>query len=212
MYSLRRFYFIVVLLGFTIQVNSKSTNGHPKNSLISETRQGNTTASNHTTTTKRSKDANVRKTRSPQFTTAFNGLNRPGQIGLGQIGLPYSPRLTPLALQGTPNLQALGQNIIPNNALIANGYRLPYNYRLASLLSTINLLRERSALASAVNPAVLNYIKPKRLKYDSIPIKPDEYGGGLNPSALSLLLGRSSLGTQATETQDDEDDTSDTGK
>lgn len=222
MFRARRFYLTIVILGFTIAqvVNSKSTIGRSKHSLIKQPRQSNiTTASNrtHTKTTKHLKDVNVRKTRSPQFTTAFNGLGRPGQIGLDQIGLPYSPRLSPLALQGSSGLQALGPNrnfFLGNNALLPNaaGYRLPYNYRLASLLSTINLLRQRSAIAQAANPAVLDLYKPKRLKYNDIPLKPDDYGGALSPSALSLLLGRSALGTQTTDTQDDDDEAGDSGK
>jgi len=222
MFRARRFYFTIVILGFTIAqlVISKSTSGLSKHSLIKQPRQSNLTAASNRTqtkTTKQLKDVNVRKTRSPQFTTAFNGFTRPGPIGLDQIGLPYSPRLSPLALQGTPNLPALGPNrnfLLGNNPLLANseGFRLPYNIRLANLLSTINLLRQRSAIAQTANPAVLDLYKPKRLKYDAIPIKPDEYAGALSPSALSLLLGRSALGTQTTETQDDDDDGGDSGE
>lgn len=215
MFNVRRLFAILVLLGvLSVIVDSKSTSGHSHNGPKSKSRQSNTTTHTAKVQRKITKGLNnVRKSRSPQYNPAITGINQP-QIGLGQLGLPYSPRLNALDLQGTPNLAALGQNrdlILPNNA----GYRLPYNYnRLARLLSTINLLRERSAIASAVNPQVLGLYKPNgRRKYDSIPIKPNEISDDFSANPLSLLLGRSALGTpQTTDSQDDDDDSSDSGK
>lgn len=205
----------VWLLVLLLVDSTQSRNGQPNNSHknIFKHQHGNKTAATKQVkkSTKGSQDPRTK--RSPQFNPGFNGLGRPPQIGLGQLGLSLNPRLPALGLQGTP---AFGQyrSLIPQtNPLIANnaGYRLPYNYQLARLLSTINLLRARSDIASAVNPAAaaagLGLYKPKRLKYNSIPIKPNDLGG----NALSLLLGANSLNSQS-ENDDDEDEDSDNSK
>jgi hypothetical protein len=204
------------LLVFLLADSTQSRNGHLTDSPVSSAnyQHGNKTSTNQKQSTRGSHDP--RNKRSPQFNAAFAGLGirRPAQIGLGQLGLPFNPRLPALGLQGTPALQSLGQyrSLIPqNNALIANnaGYRLPYNYQLARLLSTINLLRERSNLASAVNPVTdLGLYQPKRLKYNSIPIKPNALNAELGGNALSLLLGANSLNSQPDNDEDEDNDNS----
>lgn len=207
---------LVWLLVSLLVDSTQSRNGQPIDShkpIFNHPHGNKTAATQVKKSTKGSQDP--RRKRSPQFNPGFNGLGRPTQIGLGQLGLSLNPRLPALGLQGTP---AFGQyrSLIPQtNPLIANnaGYRLPYNLQLARLLSTINLLRERSDIASAVNPAAaatgLGLYKPKRLKYNSIPLKPNDLGG----NALSLLLGANSLnGQSAADNDDEEDEDSDTSK
>ncbi|XP_048589917.1 neurogenic locus notch homolog protein 2 isoform X2 [Nematostella vectensis] len=153
-----------------------------------------------------------RKSRSPQY----GGLGF--RTGLAPLGLPYAGRYGPaLGLQPAAGFQTMGQlrGYIPqDNRLLANtgGYRLPYNLQLARLLSTLNLLQARSAIgvSPASRLAEINY-KPQRLKYDSIPLKPEMLSQGLGTSELPLLLGANAYGAGQLGGVDGADDDDDDG-
>lgn len=181
---------------------AKRRNRHSENALSS-----NRTRKRHHEGEKRQTDLR-RKGRSPQYTLApFNrGLR------LTPVGLQYSPRVAALGYRTSPAIQTLGQyrGLIPSTNGLGATYRLPYNLQLARLLPALNLLQSRARLASRTNAGLnlqnggglaadVHVYKPNRLKYDSIPspnvLQQALAGGQLGVPLLSLNPLNSDAGT-----------------
>lgn len=131
--------------------------------------------------------------------SALAGLDR-AALGLNPVVLPYGTRLASLGFQQTPALQQIQQlrGLVPTGGLLQNAatLRLPYALQLARLLPALNMYRNRLQLpvngGSEMATDVHVYKSPNRLKYDSIPIKPqiaeqEMVGNGLNLPALLQL-------------------------
>ena len=144
---------------------------------------------------------------------ALAGLDR-GALGINPLAIPYGTRLA-TGYQLAPALQQLPQysSLIPTtNGLIENpaALRLPYGLQLARLLPALNIYRNRLQLpgngGGNMATDVHVFKRPHRLKYDSIPLKPnieqqELVGNGLN---LPALLQLNSAGDQGISDISDE--------
>ncbi|XP_067047616.1 uncharacterized protein [Acropora muricata] len=132
---------------------------------------------------------------------ALEGLDR-GALGLSSLTMPYGTRLAALGYQQAPTLQQLPQyrGLIPTtNGLLQNAgaLRLPsYRMQLARLLPALALYRNQLQLprndGGNLATDVHVFKTPNRLKYNSIPLKPnlerqELLGNGLNLPALLQL-------------------------
>lgn len=132
---------------------------------------------------------------------ALEGLDR-GALGLSSLTMPYGTRLSALGYQQAPTLQQLPQyrGLIPTtNGLLQNAgaLRLPsYRMQLARLLPALALYRNQLQLprndGGNLATDVHVFKTPNRLKYNSIPLKPnleqqELLSNGLNLPALLQL-------------------------
>lgn len=138
---------------------------------------------------------------------ALAGLDRAG-LGISPLAVPYGTRLATLGYQQVPTLQQLPQyrGLVPTtNGLLQNtaALRLPYGLQLARLLPALNLYRNQLQLAGneGGNMATDVHVfkRPNRLKYDSIPLKPNADQQELMGNSLNLpaLLQLNSAGDQS---------------
>lgn len=144
---------------------------------------------------------------------ALAGLDR-AALGINPLAVPYGTRLA-TGYQLAPALQQLPQytGLVPTtNGLIQNpaALRLPYGLQLARLLPALNIYRNRLQLpgngGGNMATDVHVFKRPNRLKYDSIPLKPnieqqELVGNGLN---LPALLQLNSAGDQGINDLSDE--------
>ena len=174
---------------------TKTTNIVPKNGTVHENNKFSKNAKQLTSNSL----VKTRENRGIPL-AALAGLDR-AALGLNPVVVPYGTRLTSLGYQQAQALQQLPQyrGLVPaTGGLIQNAaaLRLPYGLQLARLLPALNLYRNRLQLpvngAGGMATDVHVFKRPSRLKYDSIPIKPnleqqEIMGNGLNLPALLQL-------------------------
>lgn len=207
--GLARLFTVIVIIITVQQVvghDSKQNHGGGRNATKTQhiVVKNNTARQNnkfHKTTTQfRNKPLDkTRKSRGIPL-SALAGLDR-AALGLNPVVLPYGTRLASLGFQQTPALQQIQQlrGLVPTTGgLLQNAaaLRLPYALQLARLIPALNLYRNRLQLpvngGGEMATDVHVYKSPNRLKYDSIPIKPqiaqqEMVGNGLNLPALLQL-------------------------
>lgn len=196
------------------QNNATKTTNIPKNKTL---HHNNKFEKKATTLSKRL--GKTRKNRGLSL-AALAGLDR-AALGLNPLTVPYGTRLASLGYQQAPTLQQLTQyrGLVPaTGGLVQNAaaLRLPYGLQLARILPVLNLYRNRLQLPGRLQLPAGNgesmatdvhvYKGPNRLKYDSIPLKPDLEQQALMSNGLNLptLLQLNSAGDQGLNEMSDE--------
>lgn len=224
--DLVRLLLVVVFIIFVQQGNArdaKQKHGGESNSTKTTNIPKNSTLHDNNKLGKKAKILSKRlgKTRKNRGLSlaALAGLDR-AALGLNTLAVPYGTRLASLGYQQAPTLQQLTQyrGLVPaTGGLVQNAaaLRLPYGLQLARILPVLNLYRNRLQFPGRLqlpgngeNMAtdVHVYKGPNRLKYDSIPLKPDLEQQALMNNGLNLpaLLQLNSAGDQGLNEMPDE--------
>ena len=224
--DLVRLLLVVVFIIFVQQGNArdaKQKHGGESNSTKTTNIPKNSTSLDNNKLEKKPKVLSKRlgKTRKNRGLSlaALAGLDR-AALGLSPLTVPYGTRLASLGYQQAPTLQQLPQyrGLVPaTGGLVQNAaaLRLPYGIQLARILPVLNLYRNRLQLpgrlqlpsnGESMATDVHVYKGPNRLKYDSIPLKPDLEQQELMTNGLSLpaLLQLNSAGDQGLNEMPDE--------